>query len=169
MRQQMGKVFVESKGLWSALTVFITLSQPQTSTSKHVGKYSIQKERHPLQTHTKHFLRKSRKLESYVFSTTVRSLESGYLFLPLLLVIFLGKPVESLKIQQSVFSSSCIYSLVTSQLFTHPSCLGWSLQLSYTIPSTQTHLQSYSIEITCEVSNGFNYLLDQFSLLLTMI
>lgn len=41
MRQQMGKRFVDSKGLWSALVVFTTLSQPQTPPSKHVGKYSI--------------------------------------------------------------------------------------------------------------------------------
>lgn len=61
----------------------------------------------PLPTHTKHLLRKSRKLVSQVFSTIVRSFESGYLFFPLLLVIFLGKPLESLEIQHSVFSSSC--------------------------------------------------------------
>lgn len=42
MRQEMGKGFVDSEVLWSAFIIdFTTLSQPQTFTSKHVGKYSI--------------------------------------------------------------------------------------------------------------------------------
>lgn len=39
-RQQMGKRFVNSEALWSEFTIifFITVSQPQTFTSKHMGK-----------------------------------------------------------------------------------------------------------------------------------
>ena len=149
---------------WSSMVCVhcAVITASQTFTRKRVGKDRAEEEtpesKTPWQTHTKHRLRKSRKLVSQVFSNTVRSLESGYLFFPLLLVIFLGKPLESLEIQHSVFSSRCKYALITSQLFTRPGCfLARSLQpspaRSHTAPSpANPHTNTSRSPSRCEIT-----------------
>lgn len=113
IRQQMGKRFVDSKALRSGfIIVFITVSRPQTFTSKRVGKYSMYRKIRDKDTPTNSHQTPSEKVQEarvvgFQHHPIVRSLESGYLFFPLLLVIFLGKPLESLEIQHSVFSSRC--------------------------------------------------------------
>lgn len=147
MRQQIGKHLVDPKDLWSVFIMSHDCLPAPDFHQQTCGKVQCLRgnpeAKTPWQNSHQTLSQEVQETGVIGFQHHGEILGIRVSFFPLLLVIFLGKPLESLEIQHYVFSSRCEYALVTSQLFTQTCCFWeWSLQFSRPLTHRQTHPQS---------------------------